>query len=238
MKNALEMNYSKHLLVTLPDLWVVHSSQRSGSCKMSVYRSHLDRQHRQTSGESLQNCQWQLTKYPFRDCWQVEPLKWNVPANSKGGLEHAVDVCNICVTDSHHSVEDERNFGLLKTCLFPSTLLNAWFSPLWFLLLLETKLQIQWRYFHYANVLQEQTLTTLHAIQKVSPSSASISRHTQKGNTPKGTTTNNNKRKHTCLHQPMQDTFLHSFYSVISVLQSLKKIGFVRSLHCLNILLK
>ena len=27
MKNALEMNYSKHLLVTLPDLWVVHSNK-------------------------------------------------------------------------------------------------------------------------------------------------------------------------------------------------------------------
>jgi hypothetical protein len=159
-------------------------------------------------------------KYHFRDCWQVEPLKWNKPANSKGGFEHTVDVCNIFVTASHHSVEDEGNFRLLKTCLFPSTPLHAWFSPLWFYLLLETKLHLQRCYFHYTNVLHGQSLTTLHAIQKVSPSGASISRHTQKGNTPKGTTTNNNKRKHTCLHQPTQDTFWHSFYSVANVLQS------------------
>jgi len=64
---------------------------------------------------------------------------------------------------------------------------------LWFFLLLETKLQLQWRYFHFANALQEQSPTTLHAIQKVSPSGASINIPTQKGNTPKGTTTNNTK---------------------------------------------
>jgi hypothetical protein len=49
-------------------------------------------------------------------------------------------------------------------------------------------MQLQWRYFHYATALQEQSLTTLHAIQNVSPSGASICRYTQKGNTPKGTT--------------------------------------------------
>jgi hypothetical protein len=54
-------------------------------------------------------------------------------------------------------------------------------------------MQLQWRYFHYANALQEQSLTTPHAIQKVSPSGAAISTPTQKGNTPKGTTTNNTK---------------------------------------------
>jgi hypothetical protein len=63
-------------------------------------------------------------KYHFRDCWQVVPLEWNMPANSKGGLEHAVDVRNVCATASHHSGEDERNFRLLKTCLFFSTLLT------------------------------------------------------------------------------------------------------------------
>jgi len=51
------------------------------------------------------------------------------------------------------------------------------------------KLELQWRYFHYANALQEQLLITLHAIQKVSPSGDSISRPTQKGTTPKGTIT-------------------------------------------------
>jgi len=50
---------------------------------------------------------------------------------------------------------------------------NMPLSPLWFLLLMETKLQLQWHYFHYANALQEQSLTTLHAIHKGSPSGTS-----------------------------------------------------------------
>ena len=97
---------------------------------MSVCRSFLHRQHRKTSGESLQNFQWQLMKYHFRDCWQVAPLEWNMPANSKGGLEHPVDVRKVCATASHHSVEDEGNFRLLKTCLFSSTLLICLIQPL------------------------------------------------------------------------------------------------------------
>jgi len=48
-----------------------------------------------------------------------------MPANSKIRLEHAVDVCNICVTASHHSVEDDGYFRLLKTCLFSYTLLTC-----------------------------------------------------------------------------------------------------------------
>jgi len=64
-------------------------------------------------------------KYHFRYCWQVQPLEWNMPANSKGALEYAVDIRNVCAAASHHSVEDEGNSRLLRTCLFSSTLLTC-----------------------------------------------------------------------------------------------------------------
>jgi hypothetical protein len=37
-----------------------------------------------------------LWHYNIIHCWQVRPAIWNVPANSKGGLESVADLSKVC----------------------------------------------------------------------------------------------------------------------------------------------
>jgi len=61
-----------------------------------MFRSSLHKLYRRKPGKDLHHHQSRLTKYYFGDCWQIGPLVWNMAANSKGRLEHVVDLCEVC----------------------------------------------------------------------------------------------------------------------------------------------
>jgi hypothetical protein len=54
--------------------------------------------YRRKPGEDLHHHKPRLMKYYFGDCWQIRPLVWNMSANSKGRLEHVVDLFEICAS--------------------------------------------------------------------------------------------------------------------------------------------
>jgi len=64
-------------------------TQTWGDLGGSVWESRLSfyRSHRRRRGESSRSRSRRLTKYLYGDPLRIRPLVWNIPANSKGGLE-------------------------------------------------------------------------------------------------------------------------------------------------------
>lgn len=47
----------------------------------------------------------------FKDCCQVRPLTWNIPANFKEEIEHAAHLYDFYTTTAHCQAEEEAIFG-------------------------------------------------------------------------------------------------------------------------------
>ena len=87
----------------------------------SFVSSSHQRLHRQKHGESSQNHQQRMGEHHFRDQWQVRPLIWNTPANSKRGLECVADLHEVCVSVPHWWAEAVQCLATKNMAVVPHT---------------------------------------------------------------------------------------------------------------------
>jgi hypothetical protein len=64
----------------------------------------------------LQNLQQRVKKYQCRHLWQLSPLVWNMPVNSKGGPEYVEDLCPLCMPCDM----DRDNYTIPPFCNHPA----------------------------------------------------------------------------------------------------------------------